>query len=67
MNHQQSVETGGEVEASYMAGGGFEVSVYEEPALQVFKKYVIYSELEKNWHTPLSGSMTPPLWIPRSC
>lgn len=47
-DYQQSVETGGEIEAKYMADGSFEVSVYEEPVLQVFKKYVIYypAELE---------------------
>lgn len=47
-DYQQSIETGGEIEAKYMANGSFEVSVYEEPVLQVFKKYVIYypSELE---------------------
>ena len=47
-DYQQSVETGGEIEAKYMDSGSFEVSVYEEPVLQVFKKYVIYypSELE---------------------
>lgn len=47
-DYQQSVETGGEMEAKYMANGSFEVSVYEEPVLQVFKKYVIYypAELE---------------------
>lgn len=47
-DYQQSVETGGGIEATYMASGSFEVSVYEEPVLQVFKKYVIYypSELE---------------------
>lgn len=47
-DYQQNVETGGEIEAAYLAGGSFEVSVYEEPVLQVFKKYVIYypAELE---------------------
>lgn len=47
-DYQKTVETGGEIEAKYMANGNFEVSVYEEPVLQVFKKYVIYypSELE---------------------
>lgn len=47
-NYQQSVETGGGIEAKYMANGSFEVSVYEEPVLQVFQKYVIYypAELE---------------------
>lgn len=47
-DYQQRVETGGEIEAKYMTNGSFEVSVYEEPVLQVFKKYVIYypAELE---------------------
>ena len=47
-DYQQSIETGGEIEAKYMVNGSFEVSVYEEPVLQVFKKYVIYypAELE---------------------
>ena len=47
-DYQQSIETGGEIEAKYMANGSIEVSVYEEPVLQVFKKYVIYypAELE---------------------
>lgn len=46
--YQQAVETGSTAEAKYMANGSFEVSVYEEPVLQVFKKYVIYypSELK---------------------
>lgn len=47
-DYQQSIETGGEIETKYMPNGSFEVSVYEEPVLQVFKKYVIYypAELE---------------------
>lgn len=47
-DYQKTVEASGEIEAKYMANGNFEVSVYEEPVLQVFKKYVIYypSELE---------------------
>lgn len=45
-NYQQSVETGGEIEAAYMSNGSFEVSVYEEPVLQAFKKYVIYYPVE---------------------
>lgn len=47
-NYQQNVEIGGEIETKYMSNGSFEVSVYEEPVLQVFKKYVIYypAELE---------------------
>lgn len=48
IDYQQNIETGGEIEAEYMTNGSFGVSVYEEPVLQVFKKYVIYypSELE---------------------
>lgn len=47
-DYQKNIKTGGEIEAKYMANGSFEVSVYEEPVLQVFKKYVISypSELE---------------------
>ena len=47
-DYQQSVETGGQLEAGFLAAGSFAVSVYEEPVLQPFKKYVIYypSELE---------------------
>lgn len=46
--YQQTVGTGSASEAKYMANGPFAVSVYQESALQVFKKYVIYypSELE---------------------
>lgn len=47
-DYQRSVQTGSEAEANYMGSGSFSVSVYEEPALQVFKKYTIFypSELE---------------------
>ena len=45
-NYQRSVQTGSALEAKYMAGGRFDVSVYEEPVLQVFKKYVIYYPVE---------------------
>lgn len=47
-NYMQDVETGGSIEAKYMATGGYEVSAYEEPALQGFSKYTIYypTELE---------------------
>lgn len=47
-DYQKTTETGSALEAKYMSSGAFAVSVYEEPALQVFKKYVIYypSELE---------------------
>ena len=39
--YTQEVETGGAVEGKYMAMGGYEVSVYEEPAWQGFSKYTI--------------------------
>ena len=65
-DYQLRVETGGEIEESYMANGSFAVSVYEEPVLQVFKKYVIYypTELEtSNKQYPVivicNGSGTP--------
>ena len=59
-------ETGGSVEAKYMAAGGYEVSVYEEPVLQGFSKYTICypTELETtNQKYPVivvcNGSGTP--------
>lgn len=53
-DYTKTVETGGEIEAKYMANGACEVSCFEEPVLQGFGKYVIYypTELEstdKNW------------------
>ena len=47
-NYTQDIETGGSIEAKYMAAGGHEVSTYEEPVLQSFSKYTIYypTELE---------------------
>lgn len=49
-NYQQSVETGGEIEAKYMANGSCEVSVREDAVLQEFGKFVVYypSALEEN-------------------
>lgn len=41
-NYQQSVQTGGEIEAKYMADGPCEVSVREEDTLQEFGTYVVY-------------------------
>ena len=38
-NYTQDIETGGSIEAKYMAAGGHEVSTYEEPVLQSFSKY----------------------------
>lgn len=65
-DYQQSVQTGSALEANYMSSGTFDVSVCEEPALQVFKKYLIYypSELETtNKQYPVivlcNGSGTP--------
>lgn len=47
-NYTQDAETGGPIEAKYMAAGGHEVSAYEEPVLQGFSKYTVYypAELE---------------------
>lgn len=46
--YNEKVETGGETEAEYIHDGAYEVSYYEEPALQGFEKYEIYypAELE---------------------
>lgn len=40
-NYTQDTETGGHIEAKYMATGSHEVSTYEEPVLQGFSKYTI--------------------------
>lgn len=47
-DYQNTVQTGGEIEAKYMENGAYEVSVYEEPTLQGFSEYTVYypSELE---------------------
>lgn len=47
-NYTETVETGGEIEAKYMAKGTYEISFFEEPVLQGFGKYRIYypTELE---------------------
>lgn len=46
--YYESIETGGEIEAKYLAQGSYETAYYEEPALQWFKKYEIWypKELE---------------------
>ena len=41
-DYQQSVQTGGEIEAKYMADGSYEVSMREDAVLQEFEKYVVY-------------------------
>lgn len=47
-NYENTVETGGTIENSYLQYGAFEVSYKEYPLLQNFKKFEIYypSELE---------------------
>ncbi|MCI8402706.1 MAG: lipase [Lachnospiraceae bacterium] len=44
----KKIETGGDIEAKYLGDGAYEVSYYEEAAMQVFEKYEIYypKELE---------------------
>ena len=48
VDYQEKISTGGPIEAKYMANGPYEVSEVEQPALQNFKKYVLFypSELE---------------------
>lgn len=47
-DYQQAVQTGGEIEAKYMANGGYEVVVKENAVLQQFDKFIVYypAELE---------------------
>lgn len=47
-DYQQTVQTGGEIEARYMANGSYEVSMHEDAVLQEFGKYIVYypSDLE---------------------
>lgn len=45
-DYQKTVKTGGEIEGAYMKNGEYEVSVYEEPALQGFGKYITYYPTE---------------------
>ena len=47
-NYQQKYETGGEIEAKYMANGSYEVSKHEDACLLDFGKFIVYypSELE---------------------
>ena len=66
VNYTQDTETGGLIEAKYMAAGDHEVSAYEEPVLQGFSKYTICypAELETtNEKYPViivcNGSGTP--------
>lgn len=41
-DYQKTVQTGGEIEAKYIANGTYEVSIYEEAVLQGFGKYILY-------------------------
>lgn len=41
-DYQTKTETGGELEAHYMATGQYDVSTYEEAVLQGFGKYILY-------------------------
>ncbi len=47
-DYAKKIETGGDIEAKYLGDGAYEVSYYEEAAVQVFEKYEIYypKELE---------------------
>lgn len=47
-DYQQTVQTGGDIEKKYMENGPYEVSMYENPVLQEFGKFVVYypQELE---------------------
>lgn len=40
-DYQKTMQTGGDIEARYMASGSHSVSVYEQAALQSFGKYII--------------------------
>lgn len=41
-NYTKKIKTGGGIEAKYLRDGAYEVSYYEETAVQVFEKYEIY-------------------------
>ena len=41
-DYTKKIETGGDIEAKYLGDGVYEVSYYEETAVQVFEKYEIY-------------------------
>lgn len=45
-DYYKKVETGGKIEAKYMENGIYDVSYYEESAMQGFKKYEIYYPAE---------------------
>ena len=41
-NYRTKIETGGDIETKYLQDGPYDVSYYEEEALQVFEKYEIW-------------------------
>lgn len=45
-DYQKNAKTGGDIEAQYMKSGDFDVSVYEEPVLHGFGKYITYYPTE---------------------
>ncbi|MBQ7680613.1 MAG: hypothetical protein IJT31_00190, partial [Oscillibacter sp.] len=47
-DYQRTTQTGGDIEAKYMANGSYEVSLHEDVTLLDFGKFVVYypSELE---------------------
>ena len=46
--YEKSIQTGGEIEAKYMANGPYEVSMHEDTVLLEFGKFIVYypTELE---------------------
>lgn len=48
-DYQQTVQTGGEIEARYMANGSYEVSMREDTVLQEFGKFVVYYPSALEW------------------
>ena len=49
-NYETKIETGGDIEAKYIAHGKYEVKYTEQGAMENYKKYKVYypSELERN-------------------
>ena len=46
-DYETSVQTAGEIEARYLAHGGYEVSYYEEATAEKWAKYEVYYADEK--------------------
>ncbi len=45
-NYTETVKTGGEIEAKYMANGPYEVSIHEDTTLLDFRKFTVYYPTE---------------------